>query len=70
MLPRNRTSSHPGIILWKEFLEPSQITQTLFAKHIGLSIQTTSRSLENFLTRFIFCIILNHDDRTLTKIRY
>ena len=46
MSPRNRTSSHPGIILWKEFLEPSKITQTLFAKHIGLSIQTINEIIK------------------------
>lgn len=40
MLPKNRVASHPGIILEKEFLEPLNLTQTLFAKHVGLSLQT------------------------------
>jgi plasmid maintenance system antidote protein VapI len=46
MLPRNRIASHPGNILSQEFLEPMHITQTQFAKHIGLSLQTIKRSLK------------------------
>lgn len=46
MLPKNRIASHPGIILQKDFLEPSNITQTFFAKHIGLSLQTVNEIIK------------------------
>lgn len=39
MIPKNRTSSHPGSILLNEYLEPLKITQVTFAKHIGVPIQ-------------------------------
>lgn len=39
MIPKNRTSSHPGSILLNEYLEPLKITQVNFAKHIGVPIQ-------------------------------
>jgi len=39
MLPEHRTSTHPGVILLKEFLEPMSLTQTDLAKHLGVSIQ-------------------------------
>lgn len=35
MLPSKRAPSHPGEILLKEFLEPGNITQKVFAKHLG-----------------------------------
>ncbi|HMV41046.1 MAG TPA: HigA family addiction module antitoxin [Leptospiraceae bacterium] len=46
MLPKNRKSTHPGIILWKEYLEPSNITQTQFARHVGLSLQTINEIIK------------------------
>jgi addiction module HigA family antidote len=46
MLPKNRKATHPGVILWKEFLEPSDITQTQFAKHIGMSLQTVNEIIK------------------------
>jgi len=39
MLPEKRTSTHPGEILLKEFLEPTGVTQTKLAKHLGVPIQ-------------------------------
>ena len=39
MIPTNRTATHPGVILLKEFLEPMGITQKALATHIGVSIQ-------------------------------
>lgn len=39
MIPSNRTATHPGIILLKEFLEPMGITQKGLADHIGISVQ-------------------------------
>ena len=35
MSPRNRPPTHPGEMLLKEFLEPSNITQKDFAQHLG-----------------------------------
>lgn len=39
MIPTNRTASHPGLVLKKEFLEPMELTQTALAAHIGIPIQ-------------------------------
>ena len=39
MLPRKRTSTHPGEVLRYEFIEPLGITQTQLAKHLGIPIQ-------------------------------
>lgn len=39
MIPSNRVSTHPGIILLKEFLEPLGLTQKAFAEHLGISVQ-------------------------------
>ena len=39
MIPMNRTSTHPGIILLKEFLEPLEITQKALASHLGIPVQ-------------------------------
>lgn len=36
-LPENPT--HPGEMLLKEFLEPMNVTQVQFAKHIGVSFK-------------------------------
>jgi addiction module HigA family antidote len=35
MLPKKRPPTHPGQMLLKEFLEPLDITQKEFAKHLG-----------------------------------
>jgi addiction module HigA family antidote len=39
MLPSNRTSTHPGEILLKDFLEPLELSQTELARHLGIPIQ-------------------------------
>lgn len=39
MIPTNRLPTHPGEILFEEFLEPLGITQVAFAKHIGVPTQ-------------------------------
>jgi addiction module HigA family antidote len=39
MLPKNRIPTHPGEILLKDFLEPMNITQVQFAKHLNISVQ-------------------------------
>ncbi len=39
MIPSNRTATHPGVILLKEYLEPMGITQKGLAAHIGISVQ-------------------------------
>ncbi len=36
-LPTHRLPTHPGEMLWKEFLEPLAISQTAFAQQIGVS---------------------------------
>lgn len=35
MLPKKRPPTHPGEMLLKEFLEPLEVTQKEFAKHMG-----------------------------------
>ena len=35
MLPKNRPPTHPGEMLLRKFLEPRNITQKAFAKHLG-----------------------------------
>jgi addiction module HigA family antidote len=37
MLPKNRVMTHPGEILQEDFLGPMEISQSDFAKHIGVS---------------------------------
>lgn len=39
MIPTNRTATHPGVILLKEFLEPMGQTQKALATHVGISVQ-------------------------------
>lgn len=39
MIPSNRTTTHPGIILLKEFLEPLELTQKALAMHVGIPVQ-------------------------------
>ena len=36
MLPENRIPVHPGEILQREFLNPLELTQVAFAKHVGV----------------------------------
>lgn len=39
MIPTNRTATHPGVILLKEYLEPLDLTQKALAMHVGVSVQ-------------------------------
>ena len=39
MLPKNRTPTHPGVILREEFLLPLGMTQESLSKKTGMSIQ-------------------------------
>ncbi len=39
MLPKQRITTHPGQILLYEFLEPLEVSQTKFARHLGVPIQ-------------------------------
>jgi len=39
MIPSNRISTHPGIILLREFLEPLELTQKALADHVGVPTQ-------------------------------
>lgn len=39
MIPKNRTATHPGVILLKEFLEPMGQTQKALARHVGVPVQ-------------------------------
>ncbi len=38
-MPENRIPTHPCEVLQEEFLKPMGISQTTFAKHIGISQQ-------------------------------
>ena len=35
ILPQNRKPTHPGIMLWEEFLKPLNISQKQLAQHLG-----------------------------------
>lgn len=39
MIPSNRTATHPGVILLREFLEPLEITQKGLANHLDIPVQ-------------------------------
>jgi addiction module HigA family antidote len=39
MLPENRIPTHPGEILFLEFLNPLELSQVAFAEHIGVPVQ-------------------------------
>jgi len=39
MLPTHRVSTHPGVILRKEFLVPLGLSQVALAEHIGVPVQ-------------------------------
>lgn len=39
MIPSNRVATHPGTILLKEFLEPLELSQKAFARHLGIPLQ-------------------------------
>ena len=35
MFPKNRQPTHPGEVLWEEFLKPLNLSQEQFSKHLG-----------------------------------
>jgi len=35
MFPKNRPPTHPGEVLWEEFLKPLNLSQNQFATHLG-----------------------------------
>lgn len=39
MMPTHRISTHPGVILVKEFLEPIGLTQKALANRLGVPVQ-------------------------------
>jgi antitoxin HigA-1 len=39
MIPENRLPTHPGEILFEEFLRPLEMSQTALAAHLGTSLQ-------------------------------
>jgi len=39
MIPKKRISTHPGVILLKEYLEPMGLTQKELADHLEIPIQ-------------------------------
>lgn len=39
MRPKHRPPTHPGEILWKEFLEPRNLSQVELAKSLGVPVQ-------------------------------
>jgi addiction module HigA family antidote len=39
MIPKERISTHPGVILLKEFLEPMDLTQKALAEHLRIPVQ-------------------------------
>jgi len=43
MISGNRTTTHPGIVLLKEFLEPLELTQKALATHLGIPVQRVNK---------------------------
>ncbi|MCA1802040.1 MAG: HigA family addiction module antidote protein [Rhodothermaceae bacterium] len=39
MIPKNRITTHPGVILLKEYLEPMGLTQKELSDHLEIPIQ-------------------------------
>jgi addiction module HigA family antidote len=39
MLPENRITTHPGQVLLLDFLEPIEVSQSEFARHLGVPVQ-------------------------------
>ena len=46
MIPSNRTATHPGVILLKEFLEPLEMSQRAFAAHLGIPVQRVNEIIK------------------------
>lgn len=39
MIPKHRQPTHPGEILWQEFLKPMGLRQVALAKRMGIPVQ-------------------------------
>ncbi len=39
MIPEQRIPTHPGEVLWEEFLKPLNLSQVAFARHIHVPTQ-------------------------------
>lgn len=39
MLPAKRIPTHPGVVLWEDFLKPLGLTQVALADHLGIPVQ-------------------------------
>jgi len=46
MIPKNRIPTSPGEILLEEFLNPMEMTQTAFARHIGVSVRRVNEIIK------------------------
>ncbi|MEX0685326.1 MAG: hypothetical protein WD267_04720 [Balneolales bacterium] len=46
MIPDKRLSTHPGMILLKEYLEPMGLTQKELANHLEIPIQRVNELYE------------------------
>ena len=46
MIPSNRTATHPGVILQKEFLEPLEFTQRALANHLNIPVQRVNEIIK------------------------
>ncbi len=46
MIPKNRTATHPGVILLKEYLEPLGLTQKQLADHLGIPVQRVNEIIK------------------------
>ncbi len=46
MIPSNRITTHPGVILLKEFLEPLGLSQKALASHLGIPIQRVNEIIK------------------------
>lgn len=46
MIPQKRISTHPGVILWKEFLEPMNLTQKALAEHLHIPVQRSNEIIK------------------------
>lgn len=46
MIPKNRKPTHPGEILYEEFLKPLELTQLEFAKKLGIPIQRVNEIIK------------------------
>lgn len=39
MIPSNRVSTHPGVILQKEYIEPMSLTQSELSDHLQIPVE-------------------------------